>query len=94
MIRLPYQNGLEVFVIEDKESARVSFQLAMLKNGPIKEGDDAGISDITAELLENGTKSRSASEIEDEIDFIGANLNSYGGGIFGSSLKKIPRGIA
>lgn len=81
-------NGLEVFVIEDKESARVSFQLAMLKNGPIKEGELAGISDITAELLENGTKTRSASEIEDEIDFIGASINSYGGGVFGSSLKK------
>lgn len=81
-------NGLEVFVVEDKESARVSFQLSLLKNGPIMEGEMAGIGGITAELLENGTKKRSATDIEDEVDYIGADLVSYDGGVFGSSLKK------
>ncbi|WP_421763682.1 insulinase family protein [Ekhidna sp.] len=81
-------NGLEVFVVEDKDAVRVSFQLSLLKNGPLMEGDLAGVGAITGELLENGTKSRSATDIEDEIDFIGANLQSYDGGIFGSSLKK------
>ena len=81
-------NGLEVFVVEDKEAARVSFQLSLLKNGPLMEGDLAGIGSITAELMENGTKNRSATDLEDEIDFIGANLQSFDGGIFGSSLKK------
>lgn len=81
-------NGLEVFVVEDKDAARVSFQLSLLKNGPLVEGDLAGVGSITAELLENGTKNRNATQIEDEIDFIGANIQSYDGGIFGSSLKK------
>ena len=81
-------NGLEVFVVEDKESNRVSFQLSLLKNGPIVEGDKAGIGSVTAELLENGSKRRTATQIEDEVDYIGANLVSYDGGIFGSSLKK------
>lgn len=81
-------NGLEVFVVEDKDAARVSFQLSFLKNGPLQEGDISGVGAITAELLENGTKNRTATDLEDEIDFLGANIQSYDGGIFGSSLKK------
>lgn len=81
-------NGLEVFVVEDKDATRVSFQLSLLKNGPLQEGDLSGIGSITAELLENGTKKRSSTEIEEEVDFIGANIQSYDGGIFASSLKK------
>jgi predicted Zn-dependent peptidase len=81
-------NGLEVFVVEDKDVATVSFQLSLLKNGPISEGDKAGIGSITAELMENGTKNRTATELEDEIDYIAANIFSYEGGAFGSGLKE------
>ena len=81
-------NGLEVFVIEDKESARVSFQLSMLKHGRIVEGENAGIGSVTAELLENGTRQRKAAQIEDEVDFMAATLVSFDGGMFASSLKK------
>ncbi len=80
-------NGLKVIVVENHKIPRVSYRLT-LNNDPIVEGDQAGYVSMAGNLMSTGTKNKSKAEIDEAIDFIGANLNTFGGGVFASSLKK------
>lgn len=80
-------NGLKVIVVENHKIPRVSYQLS-LNNDPIVEGDQAGYVSMAGSLMSTGTKTKSKAEIDGAIDFIGASLNTTGGGVFASSLKK------
>ena len=81
------ENGLKVFVIENDKLPKVSFTLLTVRN-PILEGDKTGFISLAGELLRRGTKNRTKEQIDEEIDFIGASLNTSGSSISGSSLKK------
>lgn len=80
-------NGLKVFVIENNKLPKVNFSLLTVRD-PIMEGKSKGYVEFAGDLLRRGTKNRSKEEIDEEIDFIGASLNTSGTGISGSSLKK------
>lgn len=80
-------NGLKVIIVENHKIPRVSYQLS-LNNDPIVEGDQAGYVSMAGNLMSTGTKNKSKAEIDEAIDFIGASLNTSGGGVFASSLKK------
>ena len=80
-------NGLEVIVVENNKLPRVSYSMS-LKNNPLIEGAQAGYVSIAGDMLSRGTKSRTKSEIDAEVDFIGAQLSSYSGGVFAASLTK------
>ena len=80
-------NGLKVFVVENNKLPRVSISL-VLHRDPILEGKNAGYVSIAGELLRTGTISRTKNQIDEEVDFIGANLSTSSTGAFGSSLKK------
>jgi predicted Zn-dependent peptidase len=80
-------NGLKVIVVENHKLPRVSFQLFI--DQPIRlEGELAGLSDIAGQLLKSGTKTRNKAQIDEAIDFIGANLSTSSSGIFAGSLTK------
>lgn len=81
------KNGLTVIVVENHELPTVSFtvQLAM---EPVLEGSATGTGSFTGQLLRAGTTSRIKSRLDEEIDFIGASINTGQSGIYGSSLKK------
>jgi predicted Zn-dependent peptidase len=81
------QNGLKVFVVENHKFPTVSLSLT-LDLDPILEGKDAGYTNIAGQLLRTGTKNRTKDKLDEEIDFIGAQLNTYAGGVYASSLKK------
>ena len=81
------ENGLKVIVVENHKIPRVSYQLS-LNNDPIVEGDQAGYVSMAGNLLATGTTTKSKADIDKAIDFIGASLNTSGGGVFASSLKK------
>src|SRR6202012_5225396 len=55
---------------------------------PELEGDMAGYRDMMSELLLTGTKSRSKDKLNNEIDFIGANISASDEHISGKGLKK------
>lgn len=80
-------NGLKVFVVENDKLPRVSFSLTMNRE-PIIEGDKAGYVAIAGLMLAHGTTSRSKAQLDEEIDFIGASLNTSPTGIFASSLSR------
>lgn len=46
---------------------------------PTHREEKAGLANLTAELLTEGTKKRTSSQISDEIDFIGGSLDASGG---------------
>lgn len=80
-------NGLTVIVVENHKLPRVSYQIR-LKNRAVQEGDKAGYVSIAGQLMSRGTTSKSKAEIDEEVDFLGATLNTNGYGLFASSLTK------
>jgi|OpeIllAssembly_1097287.scaffolds.fasta_scaffold02942_2 predicted Zn-dependent peptidase len=68
------KNGLKVMVVENHKLPKVSATL-ILDNGPIFEGEKAGLTSIAGEMMGNGTKTISKDAFNEEIDFLGANLN-------------------
>jgi zinc protease len=80
-------NGLKVFVVQNSKLPKVSFQLSV--DVPIfLEGDKVGLSQLAGEMLGAGTTKKSKGQIDEEIDFIGADLTTTSNGIFASSLSK------
>lgn len=80
-------NGLTVILVENHELPTVSFSLQLALE-PVIEGKEAGTASFAGELLRTGTTSRSKSELDEEIDFLGAAISTNQSGIFGSCLKK------
>lgn len=81
------KNGLQVFVVENHKLPRIQFSL-QLKNNPIYQGDKEGYVEMAGTLIGTGTKTRTKAQLDEEIDFIGANLSTSSDGIFASSLSK------
>jgi zinc protease len=80
-------NGLNVLVVENNKLPRVSYSLT-LDNGPIKEGNKAGMTSLLSEMLGNGTTSIPKDEFNEEIDFLGATLFFGATSGYASSLSK------
>lgn len=81
------KNGIQVLVVENHKLPRVSYQLT-IDNKPIAEGQKAGVSSILGAMLGNGTTNIPKDEFNEEIDFLGANLNFGAQGAYASSLSK------
>lgn len=69
-------NGLTVYLMEQHEVPVISVS-AILPAGAIYDGLQSGLASLTAAGLQYGTKSYSKTKIEEELDFIGASLNTY-----------------
>ena len=80
-------NGLKVLVVENHKLPRVSFSLN-IDNTPYAEGTKKGVADLTSSLIGNGSVKISKDAFNEEIDFLGADLNFYSSGASGSSLSK------
>ena len=80
-------NGLKVIVVENHKRPRVAYRL-FIDWDPIVEGDLAGYTYITGDLLKRGTKTRTKAEIDESIDFVGGSLSTSSSGGFASSLTK------
>ncbi len=73
------KNGLTVAVVEKPETPIVTVQL-LAKSGALSEGrQKAGLADLTASMLTKGTKTRSAEQIAQEMEFFGGSINSGAG---------------
>jgi zinc protease len=81
------KNGLKVLVVENHKLPKVEFALSILID-PIIEGDKAGYLSFAGDLLDRGTTNRTADQIAEEIDFIGANLGASAGGVQAGGLSR------
>jgi len=72
-------NGLTVLHSE-KHNIPIVMVTMIVKAGSLDEPKEkAGLADLVAELLDEGTKNRKSSEISEEIEFIGASLGASAG---------------
>lgn len=67
------KNGLKVMVVENHKLPRVNVTLA-IENGPIYEGDKAGVQALTGSVLGSGTTNMSKDDFNKRVDFLGANI--------------------
>ncbi|OIQ17655.1 MAG: peptidase M16 [Flavobacterium sp. MedPE-SWcel] len=81
------KNGLKVLVVENHKLPRVSFTLTM-DNAPYAEGSKKGVADMTSALMGSGTTSISKEDFNEEVDFLGANINFWAEGASASGLSK------
>ena len=80
-------NGLKVFVVENHKIPRLSYSL-VLDNDPVYEGDLAGYSDFTGQLMRTGTTTRTKDQIDEQVDMLGASLNTSADGMSASCLTR------
>lgn len=71
------KNGLKVYLLEKHNLPIISASL-ILKSGSDKNPiDKAGLSSFTADMLEYGTSSRSATKIAEDLEQLGTSLFTY-----------------
>jgi predicted Zn-dependent peptidase len=70
------KNGLKVWLVEGHELPLAAFNLVINNGSDTDPAAKAGLASLTADVLDEGTKSRTALEIAEELDFLGANLGS------------------
>ncbi|MEZ7505114.1 M16 family metallopeptidase [Flavobacterium sp. Arc2] len=81
------KNGLKVMVVENHKLPRVAYRLS-LDNMPYAEGDKKGVADITGMLIGSGTTKTPKDAFNEEIDFLGAEINFNSNGASASGLSK------
>ena len=72
-------NGLRVIVIERKNVPLVTAQLLVKSGGEVDPQGLAGAAEMTAELLTKGTKTRTATQIAEQVEFLGGSISSGAG---------------
>lgn len=80
-------NGLKVIVVENHKLPQISYQLTIDRDELI-EKEKSGLADISGSLLATGTTKHTKAEIDEAVDYIGANLSTGSTGGFASSLTK------
>jgi zinc protease len=81
-------NGLTVLIMENHRLPLISLQYNISGAGPLFEPADLpGLAGATAQMLAQGTKTRTSVQIAEQIAQLGASLNATSG--FGSSVTLI-----
>jgi predicted Zn-dependent peptidase len=82
-LRLPAQqkfrlsNGLAVRLVESRKLPIVAVHLVLLEGGSARDPADLpGVASFTAAMVTEGTRTRSAIQISDEIGYLGASLGA------------------
>ena len=78
----PYQiqtlpNGLQVVAVSQHEQPAVSLRLLVRTGSAADPKGKLGLARLVADLLDQGTTTKSAHEMNDEIDFIGGSMNAH-----------------
>jgi zinc protease len=70
------KNGLTVYLMEQHEVPMINVSV-ILPAGAIYDGDKAGLASLTATALKHGTKNYPKAKLDEELDFMGASINTY-----------------
>ena len=85
--QITFKNGLQVIVVENHKLPKVSIQV-YVDYPPLLEGEQAGYVELAGAMLSRGTTTRTKAQIDEEVDFSGASLNTSSNGVSGSCLTK------
>lgn len=72
-------NGLQVVAVLQHEQPVVSMRMIIRAGASQDPRDKAGLADLTATLLDQGTTTKTARQVNDEIDFMGGALGAGAG---------------
>ena len=72
-------NGLPVWIVERHEVPVVQVSLVVFGGSANETGKKFGAASLTAAMLDQGAGSRSALEIADAVDYLGADLSAVSG---------------
>lgn len=90
--RVVLKNGITMLFVETHALPMVNISVAIKAGAIYDPQDNPGVANLTAMLLDEGTKNRTSKQIAEEIDFIGGKLSASGGEDFSSAslvvLKK------
>ena len=88
-IRTVLPNGLTVLVV-DQPSLPVVTATVLVKAGAVNDPDLlAGLASMVAEMLDEGTKTRTSKQIAEQIEFIGGELAFHGGEDFSTGTLRV-----
>jgi len=85
-VKFTLANGLQVFVVKNTKLPKVTATLALDVDG-FKEGDKAGLADMSGQLLKRGTATKSKAELDEAVEFLGGSLSTSSQSASASSLK-------
>ena len=74
--KLKLKNGLTIYLMEQHDVPIISVSV-ILPAGAIYDNEKAGLASLTSTALKLGTKNFSKKIIDEELDFLGASLNTY-----------------
>ena len=90
-IRVVTQNGMTLLIL-DQPSLPIVTVNVLVKAGAVYDPDDkAGLASLAASLLDEGTKTRSSTQIAQTIEFIGGELSAQASGDFSSARLRVLR---
>src|SRR6476620_9620532 len=69
-------NGLKLMVVEQHELPLADFVLVVGGGGTMDPSAKGGVANLTSSMLTEGTTSRTALEIADQVAFLGIGLNA------------------
>lgn len=72
-------NGIKIYGISYDEIPLVNYSLVIKGGHLLDKTGLPGVAYLVAELLTEGTASKTPEELEEAIDMLGANINVYGG---------------
>jgi zinc protease len=77
--RFKLKNGLKVILAESHRLPLVSMELAVKTGNAANPKGKAGLADLTSDMLDEGTKTRNALAIADDLATLGASLGTNAG---------------
>lgn len=72
-------NGLTVAVVEKRSSPLVTVQMLVTSGANAEDMKKAGLANMTAGMLTKGTKTRTATQIAESMEFLGGSINAGAG---------------
>ncbi len=73
------KNGLRVWLVEAHELPLVAFNLVLQNGSDSDPIEKSGLATMTADMMDEGTTTRTALQIAEQLDFIGANVGVNAG---------------
>lgn len=73
--RAELKNGMEVLLVEHRELPVVQFQLVLQTGSAADPREKAGLASFTANMLDEGTATRTALQVSEDLGFIGARFS-------------------
>lgn len=83
------ENGMTVLFLERDSLPFITVNVTVRAGSVFEPAELAGLAGFTADLLTEGTSTRSSSRISEEIDFIGGSLSSSGSIDYSSASLKV-----